>query len=36
MNINTLFDIIELFNIEVVNSGFQRDIQNYINSLQGL
>ena len=33
MNINTLFDIIELFNIEVVNSGFQRDIQDYINSL---
>lgn len=33
MNINTLSDTIDLFNIEVVNSGFQRDIQNYINSL---
>ena len=33
MNINTLSEIIELFNEEIVETGFQRDIQDYISSL---
>ena len=32
MNINTLNDYIEQFETEVINSGFKRDIQDYINS----
>ncbi len=33
MNTNTLSEIIDLFNEEIVETGFQRDIQDYINSL---
>jgi hypothetical protein len=33
MNINTLAEIINLFNIEIVKSGFKRDTQDYINSI---
>lgn len=33
MNINTLNDCIEQFETEIIESGFKRDIQDYINSL---
>ena len=33
MNINTLSEIIKLFKIEINETGFQRDIQDYISSL---
>ena len=33
MNINTLAEIIDLFNIEIVKSGFKRDTQDYISSI---
>jgi hypothetical protein len=33
MNINTLAEIIEVFEIEIIKSGFHRDTQDYINSL---
>lgn len=33
MNINTLAEIIEVFEIEIIKSGFQRDTQDYIDSL---
>ena len=33
MNINTLAEIIDLFDSEIVATGFQRDIQDFINSL---
>ena len=32
MNINSLNDCIEQFEIEIINSGFKRDIKDYINS----
>ena len=32
MNINTLNDYIEQFETDIINSGFKRDIQDYINS----
>lgn len=33
MNINTLSEFIELFNNEIVQSGFKRDLADYVNSL---
>lgn len=33
MNINTLKDYIEQFNFEIIDSGFKRDLQDYVNSL---
>ena len=33
MNINTLSEIIVLFDIEVIDSGLHRDIIDYINSM---
>lgn len=33
MNINTLAEIIDLFNIEIIKSGFKRDTQDYVSSL---
>lgn len=33
MNINTLNDIIGQFETEIVNSGFKRDLQDYVSSL---
>jgi len=33
MNINTLNDIIVQFETEIVNSGFKRYLQDYVNSL---
>lgn len=33
MNINTLAEIIDIFEIEIVSSGFKRDTQDYIGSL---
>jgi len=33
MNINTLNDYIEQFETEIIESGFKRDIQDYVNSL---
>jgi len=33
MNINTLAEIIDLFNIEIVKSGFKRDTQDYVTGL---
>ncbi len=33
MNINTLTEIIDIFEIEIISSGFKRDTQDYINSL---
>ena len=33
MNINTLKDYIDQFNSEIVNSGFKRDLQDYVGSL---
>jgi hypothetical protein len=33
MNINTLKDYIEQFNSEIVDSGFKRDLQDYVGSL---
>ena len=33
MNINTLKDYIDQFNAEIVESGFKRDLQDYVNSL---
>lgn len=33
MNINILAEIIDLFNIEIVKSGFKRDTQDYVSSL---
>jgi hypothetical protein len=33
MNINTLSEFIELFNNEIVKSGFKRDLDDYVNSL---
>lgn len=33
MNINTLTEFIDLFNNEIVKSGFKRDLEDYVNSL---
>ncbi|WP_346863657.1 hypothetical protein [uncultured Draconibacterium sp.] len=33
MNINTLAEIIDLFNIEIIKSGFKRDTLDYTNSI---
>lgn len=33
MNINTLSEFIDLFNNEIIKSGFKRDLEDYVNSL---